>query len=72
LLSITTIIVILVTGSIDKVIVGNFIHNLSTPVSYTISIKAVDIFYNKSIVSNSLAVSTTNNAIIISGACVLL
>ena len=39
---------------------GQYITGLTPSTSYNITLIAVDIFYNKSVVSNSLSVSTTN------------
>lgn len=41
---------------------GQYITGLTPNTNYNITIKAVDIFYNKSVASNSLSVSTTNNS----------
>lgn len=41
---------------------GQYITGLTASTSYNITVIAVDIFYNKSAVSNSLSESTTNNA----------
>lgn len=41
---------------------GQYITGLTPSTSYNITLIAVDIFYNKSVVSNSLSVSTTNRA----------
>jgi hypothetical protein len=41
---------------------GQYLKELTANTSYTITVIAVDVFYNKSVVSNSLVVSTANNA----------
>jgi len=50
-------------GVIINVNAGSYITGLTPSTSYNITLIAVDIFYNKSVVSNSLSVSTSSGAI---------
>ena len=44
--------------------VGNYISGLEPNTSYNITLKAVDVFYNKSVVSNNLSVSTNTTTLV--------
>lgn len=54
-----------VNGILKKTITasGQYITGLTANTNYNITLKAVDIFYNKSVVSNSLSVSTNNETL---------
>jgi hypothetical protein len=41
---------------------GQYLTSLTPSTSYNVTLIAVDVFYNKSVVSNSLSFSTTNNS----------